>query len=146
MRQFQATTILTASPDAIWPHMSEVVRWPEWMDTFTRVVALDGDELALRRRFRVEQPRLRPAIWTVTRLEPNASFSWESRFRGLRLVADHRLASHTSGTLLQLQFGFGGLLSPIVATLFGRLVGSYLARECAAYQRRLGAIQHTANG
>ena len=139
MRQFESTITLPATPGAIWQHMSEVVHWPQWMETFERVEPLDAAEIGLARRFKVQQPRLREATWAVTRLEPARGFTWESRMPGLVMVADHQIEACAPGSVVQLRFGFAGLLGPIVAALYGRLVRNYLQLECAAYQRRLAS-------
>jgi hypothetical protein len=139
MRQFESTITLPATPGAVWQHMSEVVHWPRWMETFEHVEPLDTAELGLARRFKVQQPRLREAIWTVTRLEPVSGFTWKSRTPGLDMVADHWIETCATGTVVQLSFGFAGLLGPIIAALYGRLVRNYLQLECAAYQRRLAS-------
>jgi hypothetical protein len=137
MRQFESTITLAAEPGAIWQLMSTVVHWPQWMETFAAVEPLDTAELGLARRFKVRQPRLREATWTVTRLEPARGFTWESRAAGLGMVADHWIEPCASGARVQLRFGFAGLLGPFVAVLYGSLVCSYLQLECAAYQRQL---------
>lgn len=137
MRQFESTITLAATPGAIWQHMSSVVRWPDWMETFQRVEPLDAVELGLARRFKIQQPRLREATWAVTRLEPPSGFTWESRLPGVHMVADHWIEARGTGAVVQLRFSFGGLLGPVLAALYGGLVRSYLQQECAAYQRRL---------
>ena len=137
MREFHATLQLDASAAAVWLEMADVVTWPQWMATFARVEALDGRELALGRRFRVLQPKLRPALWVVTQLSPVAGFTWESRAPGLRMTARHRLEPAGAGTTLRLEFAFAGLLAPLIARLWGELVQDYLQRECAAYRERL---------
>jgi len=138
MRQFQSIITLTAAPAQVWPHMSDVVHWPDWMETFTRIEPLDATQLGLGRRFRTVQPRLRTAVWTVTRLEP-LSFTWESRTTGLCMLAGHVLEPRGTGTLLTLSFAFSGLLSPILGAMFGGLAQRYLALESAAYEHRVGA-------
>ena len=137
MRSFEATLKLDAPAAAVWREMADVVSWPQWMTTFTRVEAKDGRELALGRRFKVFQPKLHPAVWTVTQLSPPAQFTWESRTPGIVMTAHHRVEPGTDGTMLRLQFAFEGLLAPIVAKLWGNLVQEYLQRECVAYRDRL---------
>jgi uncharacterized membrane protein len=137
MRQFEATITLAASPAAVWQHMSDVVRWPDWMETFQRIEPLDAAALSLARRFKVQQPRLREATWVVTRLEPASGFTWESRMPGLQMMADHWIEARGTEAWVRLRFGFGGLFGPLLAALYGGLVQNYLRLECAAYQRRL---------
>jgi hypothetical protein len=139
MRQFESSITLTADPASIWQHMSDVVRWPDWMETFQRVAPLEGAELALARCFKIQQPRLREAVWAVTRLEPPSGFSWESRMPAVHMVADHWIEARGAQSVVQLRFGFGGLLGPVLGALYGDLVRTYLQQECAAYQRRLAA-------
>lgn len=135
MRTFKATLRLDASGPTVWREMADVTRWPQWMPTFTSVEAFDAAELAVGRRFKATQPKLRPAIWTVTRLS-DAAFSWESRSPGLKMTADHSVESSINGTLLRLEFHLDGWLAPVIGRLWGKLIQEYLERECAACDER----------
>lgn len=140
MHKFQAALALEASSHAVWREMADVVSWPQWMSTITHVETWDGRELELGRRFKVSQPKLRPALWTVTQLSPTSGFTWESRTPGIAMVAEHCIEPGAGGTMLRLTFCFDGLLAPVVARLWGKLVQEYLQRECVAYRDRLRQV------
>jgi len=139
MRMFEASQWLDVAVEPIWQHMCDVVRWPEWIATFTEVAALDSRELRLHSRYRVTQPKLRTAVWTVTLLEPPTRFMWQSRMPGLLMVADHLIQPATSGSQITLRVSFEGPLSAVLGVLFGGLGQRYLQQECASYEPRLRA-------
>ena len=135
MLRYEASASIRAPVDSIWPVLSDVLQWNRWTPTILQVEALDGDEIAPGRRFRVYQPRLRPTIWRVSSVEP-PRFTWEARTLGTRMTADHvlaRLAPAETG--LTLGFSFAGPLGGLVGRMTGRLVQSYLDTEAASLRR-----------
>ena len=140
MLRYEASASIRARVESIWPVLSDVLHWSAWTPTILRVEALDGDEIAVGRRFRVHQPRLRPTIWRVTSVEPPYRFVWAARAIGTRMTADHglaRTAAHETG--LTLAFSFAGPLGGLVGRLTGRLVQSYLDTEAASLRRCIEA-------
>ncbi len=132
-----AGTIVTAPPERAWRLLADVTRWPEWLPTMTSVEPLDSRALRIGARYRIAQPRLRPAVWTVIQLIPMRSFAWETRSPGVRVVADHRLQVLPDGsTSVTLQIRFGGALAPLARALGGSVAREYLAREAAELERR----------
>jgi len=134
--RYEASASIRAAVETIWPVLSDVVHWNRWTPTILQVEALDGEGIAPGRRFRVQQPRLRPTIWRVTSVEPPTRFTWEARSIGTRMTADHVLARTAPGeTDLTLAFVFAGPLGGLVGRLTGRLVQSYLDTEAASLRR-----------
>jgi ribosome-associated toxin RatA of RatAB toxin-antitoxin module len=144
MPTFNATALIAASSQRVWPVMADVARWPEWLPTVTAVQALGPSPLAVGGRYRVLQPKLRPAIWSVVELEPQTRFSWESRAPGVRILADHILTPTTgAATSVTLQVVVSGPLSGWVGLIAGRLAREYLEREAAALKQRVeSAVGH----
>ena len=133
MLRYEASASIGAPIDSIWPILSDVVRWNRWTPTILSVEALDGDEIAPGRRFRVQQPRLRPTIWRVASVDPPNRFVWEARALGTRMTADHVLARTAPGeTALTLAFSFAGPLGGLVGRMTARLVQEYLDTEAAS--------------
>ena len=89
--QFSITTEVDAPPEVVFAVLSEVERWPEWTPTVTRVERLGdaGAPLALGGRLRIVQPKVPPAEWTVTALEPGRGFRLFSRSPGATVEANH---------------------------------------------------------
>ena len=142
-RTFAATTHVAASPERVWAVLADVLHWPEWLPTVTSVEPLGPAHLAVGARYRITQPKLRPAIWSVVGLEPSRCFSWESHSRGVRAVGDHCLSPVADGstphgsTEFTLQVHFSGSLSVLAGVLAGPLTREYLARETAALRQRV---------
>lgn len=92
MPHYSSSISINASQEAIWKVLSDVAYWNEWTPTVTRVEVLDAPELKLDNRYKVFQPKLQPAIWSVTVLMPPSNFTWKSRMPGMLMVAEHILS------------------------------------------------------
>src|SRR5688572_1943831 len=81
--QFSITTEVDAPQEVVFAVLSEIERWPEWTPTVTRVERLGdaGAPLALGGRLRIVQPKVPPADWTVTALEPGRGFGSSAALR-----------------------------------------------------------------
>lgn len=142
MRCFEASISISASREAVWRVLSAVVAWPQWLPTVSSVEALDGEPLKVGSRYTVHQPKLRPATWVVTELEPDHHFLWQARSPGLLMVADHQVAEHSSGTSeVRLRFCFDGLLGAPLGWLFRSVTLRYLAQEASSLKRKVEATQ-----
>lgn len=124
----------------VWEVLSGVQSWPEWLPTVDSVEALDGWPLAIGRRYRVTQPKLRPAVWKVTELEPGRRFTWRATSIGMQMVASHAVEpSGPDSTRVQSRYDFRGWLGALMDVIFGRLTRSYLDQEVRALKRRAEA-------
>ena len=138
MPQYSTSITIHANQEAIWKVLSDVVNWNEWTPTVTRLEALDGPELKFKNRYKVYQPKLQPAVWSVTVLEPPSSFTWESKMPGMVMIAGHTLQSKgTNQNELTLSFSFHGLLGEIVGRLYRNTVESYIATEARSLKKRV---------
>ena len=137
MNSYQTTIAIAALPEQIWRLLTDVEHWNEWTASITRVERLDPTAFAAGSRFKVFQPRLRPAVWAVTALKPGSSFTWESRNPGLKVVAEHVIEPAGDGKCtVTLRTTFSGLLAPIVGRLSGALTREYMGLEAAGLKQR----------
>lgn len=142
MLAYESKTTIAASRDHIWDVIVDVGRWHEWTPTISRIEAIDAAPMGLGARFKVWQPKLRPAVWTVTDFRPAHGFTWESRFRGARIGAEHWIyPAERDGFDVSLRVRFGGILGVAIGTFSGRLTRSYLATEAAALKRRVETVE-----
>ncbi len=137
--EYAARIRIEAPATQAWRLLCAVEDWPRWLPTVTRVDALDGTPLETGRRYRVVQPRLRPAVWTVTGIEPGRRFAWRARAPGLAMVADHVVEPEGDGACAHLTYRFGGLLGPLLGRLYGRITRDYLRQEAAALKHHAEA-------
>lgn len=129
MRHF-ASIAIAAPATRVWEVLSGVQSWPAWLPTVDHVEALDGWPLAIGRRYRVAQPRLRPALWKVTVLEPGNRFVWTAASPGMRMIASHAVEpAGADSTRVQLRYDFRGWLGAPMGVVFGRLTRSISTRR-----------------
>ena len=95
--EYTVSRDVDADSGTVWAVIADVERMPAWTSTMTRVRVLDGGELRVGSRVRVEQPRLPTATWEVTELEPGRSYTWASPAPGLQSVAWHAVEPTRSG-------------------------------------------------
>ena len=138
MPQYSSSISINASQETIWKVLSDVAHWNEWTPTVTRVEVLDAPELKLDNRYKVYQPKLQPALWSVTVLKPPSSFIWESKMPGMVMIAGHILKSMgTNQNELALTFSFHGALGAIIGRLYRKTVEDYLAIEAGSLKTRV---------
>jgi len=119
--------LIDADVEKVWDLTIDVERWPDTTPTITEVTLLDPGPVAVGTRARIVQPRQRPRVWTVGRLEPNAAFEWSTEVGPLTMTGGHRLTPTEHGTVNLLTVELTGR----GATLAGRLLGRQLAKAIA---------------
>ena len=109
----------------------------------SNVEALDGGPLQMGSRYIVHQPKLRPATWVVTQLEPPRCFVWQARSPGLQMIAGHTVEESSAGNChVTLRFSFDGLLGAPIGWLFRSVTKRYLAQELASLKSRVEGQPH----
>lgn len=132
----EVRTHINASPEVVWATLADVERWPEWTASVKSVELLDG-ALAVGSRVRIQQPKFPQLVWTVTELEPGASFTWRSRSPGSDAVANHTVIANGDGTATAvLAVTQTGVVGTLVALAVRRLTKRYVALEAAGLKRR----------
>jgi len=133
MPSYAASLSIAAPRESVWRVLAAVVAWPQWLPTVSGVQPLDGNPLQIGFRYTVRQPKLRPATWVVTELEPPRCFVWEARSPGLLMIAAHTIEEHSPGKSdVILRFAFTGLLGAPTGWLFRSVTERYLAEELAS--------------
>lgn len=137
MPQYQTTIDIAASPERVWRVFADIDRWHEWTASITRIERLDAPSFAAGSRFKVFQPKLRPAVWTITELKPDSNFTWVSRSPGMKVVAEHAIQPVGQGACkVTLRTTFSGLVGRIVGRVYGTLIKEYMGLEAGGLKRR----------
>ena len=137
---FSITVEIPAPPPLVWSVLADVTRWTEWTASISRVQLLSPGPLQIGSRVRIHQPKLPPAFWRVTDLNPGASFTWVSRAPGVRVTAQHSAEAIADGTRVILSIRYEGLLGGLLARWVGDLNESYLAMEASGLKKRCAAL------
>src|SRR5262245_47754416 len=134
--QFSIAVDIPAPPPIVWSVMSDVERWPEWTASISRVKSLSRGPLQAGSRFRVHQPKLPPAFWRVTGLNPGSDFTWVSVAPGLRVTARHAVEPTNAGCRATLSIRYEGWFGAWLARWVGGLNEQYLALEANGLKAR----------
>lgn len=132
--------ITFASAEMVWRVLADVEHWRDWTPTFTEIKPVGSSGMELGARYRVVQPKLRPAIYEVTQHVPNERFKWEQKLPGGALIADHRVTSRNEATEVELSFESKGLLGNIAAGLFAKLISQYVATEARSLKSHCDSL------
>jgi uncharacterized membrane protein len=133
---FKVAVNIDAPPRRVFAVLHDVERWPEWTSTMISVQRLDQGPFAIGSSARVRQPKLRPALWRVTELEDERSFTWVTNAPGLRMKAGHRIEPRGDGSRVELSFELSGLISPLLSRLYGGMIERYIATESEGLKQR----------
>ena len=136
MKQFLFTTDIAAPAERVWSVMSDVERWHEWTPSITRIKRFGGGPFTKGSWALVRQPKLPPAFWKVTTIEPGKSFAWTSLGPGFRAVGTHRVEPTPAGSRATLLLELHGPLGGIFGRMMRRLNERYLAFEAGGLKAR----------
>ena len=137
MRKFEVTRHIDAPPQAVWPVISDVARWPEWLPTINSVERLDEGPLRIGSRARVSQPKLPKAEWEVTELVDGRLFTWEATGPGMRSIGRHEVVPDGDGSLVTLSIEQTGPMGWVAATIWRSLTQRYVALEAESLDARV---------
>jgi hypothetical protein len=124
----------------VWSVLVDVERWPEWTESISHVKKLPPGPLQIGTRVRIHQPKLPPAFWQVTDLNPGAGFTWVSRAPGVRVTARHLVEVIPLGARVALCIQYEGLLGQLLARWTGELNNRYLAMEASGLKTRCSEL------
>ena len=114
--------LLRRSPSTVWRILADVEHWPDWTPTVVEIKPLSSSGLMVGTRYRVVQPKLRPAVYEVTECVSNEAFTWAQKLPGGTIVADHRLSARGDATQVELSFTSKGLLANVICKMLSRVI------------------------
>jgi len=128
--------VIKASPTAIWEVLTDVERWPTWTPTVLSVEPVTRDGFKVGAKYRVTQPKIKPAIYEVTERVPHEAFTWVQKATGATLIAEHRLTAFDgSGTEVELAFATKGLLGALAGSMNAKLIAEYVKTEAKSLKQ-----------
>lgn len=128
---------IEAPAPVVWDVYADVERWPEWAESFDAVVALDGPELEVGRRFEIKQPKFPKLVWEVTEVAPGRGWTWRQRSPGGTTVAVHEVVPQgPHRTLVRQGIDQRGPVGALVGLLTRGLTRRYLDMEARGLKAR----------
>ncbi len=135
MARFSTQVVVEACPHRVWDVLADFERWPQWTPTMRRIDILDNLPIGTGTRVRIEQPKLIPAIWTISAWNPKRCLVWDSNRPGLRVSARHHVEEIADGASVTLTVCFNGLLGNLTGLAMSSLTNTYLALEASCLKQ-----------
>jgi hypothetical protein len=132
----EETFVTSVQPAIIWKVLVDVEHWHEWTPTVIAIKSVGNAEFGVGARYRVVQPKLRPAIYEVTECVPSRRFTWVQQIPGGAMIADHLITQHHGNTAVELSFSSTGLLGSIVGHVFSQQIKDYVRTEAQSLKHR----------
>jgi uncharacterized membrane protein len=132
----QTSVDIRAEAKNVWDTWMDFERWPEWTRSIDGIQRLDSAGFGLGSRFRIRQPGIPAAIWTVTEFELGTSFTWGSQTFGIRNVATHRLEPRGGTASVTLTLVQTGWLARLIRSKAVSTAWEFLAMESQGLKRR----------
>ena len=126
---------IEAPPARVWAILEDLARWPEWAPTVTAVQLLDTPPLRVGLRARLTEPKLGPAVWQVTEVSHERSFSWQTHAGGMIVSATHHVEPRAGGARVALAVETTGLGALLLGWLVARTSRRNLPLDAAALKR-----------
>jgi len=134
--KFQTEIDIDATPDAVWQVLSDVESWPKWTASMTSIQLLQQGDLKVGSTAKVTQPKLKPAVYTVTECEPGKSFVWSMKAAGVTVRGGHYVVDRGEGkTRMTLTIDQSGALSGLIGMLFGKRAREYVQMEAEGFKK-----------
>ena len=135
-RQFTISIDINAPADRVYEVMSDIDRWPEWTPSVTSIKRLDTGPFVVGSRAVIRQPKFPPALWTVTAIDGQRSFTWMNRAPGITVTAHHSINGFGNATTATLSLCYEGLLGGLLARMTRGITNRYLAMEAKGLKAR----------
>ena len=126
---------IAATPEIVWAVTKDLERWPEWTPTVVSAKRLDDGQFKTGSRALIKQPGLPEAEWVVTDLESGKRFIWETRVRGLHMIATHDVAASDSGVVNTLVLETRGVVALLLSPFIGGAIRDALQKENAGLKK-----------
>ncbi len=126
----KGTIEISAPAAVVWDVFVDVERWSEWTASIEAIVALDGPEIAVGKRFEIKQPWMPKLVWEVTEVDPGVSWTWRQKSFGSTAFASHEVTPIDPGrTTVRQIIDQRGPVGVVVGLLTRRLTRRILDLE-----------------
>lgn len=123
------STITEAVPSVIFKVLTEVEHWHFWTASVKKITLINSNILEKGSRAKVVQPKLPSAVWKVTDIEKNTSFTWVSQSPGIKITAAHLIEVTPAGTRITLTTVYEGILAGLIYKLTAAVTDTYMQME-----------------
>ncbi len=131
---------IDAPQEVVWAVTEDIERWPEWTPSVESVTRIDHGQFDVGSAALIKQPGLPEAKWFVTAFTRGERFTWESRVRGIQMIATHEIRAAASGTQSVLRVEMSGLVAVLLWPLIRFSARRLLEQENAGLKDRCETV------
>ena len=125
----EKTLAINARPSDIFNVLTHLEQWNQWTQSISEMSILNEVVPGLGARVKVLQPKLPPAIWTITEIKQDKSFTWEKESVGLKMISEHLILSVANETSVTIRMTYEGFLANLFYKLTHSLTDRYMTME-----------------
>jgi uncharacterized membrane protein len=131
----EKTSVINAPPGDIFKILMNFEQWNQWTASITKMSILNNDRPEVGARIKILQPKLPPAIWTITETLQDKSLTWEKSSFGLVMLSEHVITTSNSGTSVIIRMTYQGPLASLFYMLTHSLTDRYMTMEIYGLKR-----------
>src|SRR5436189_5216139 len=94
-----------------------------------KILNLKNFNFKMGGKAKVIQPKLSPAVWKITEIKEDKSFTWEAKILGVTVIGDHILESSSRGTIAKSILTYKGFLASVLCAISRKLTIQYMTME-----------------
>ena len=129
------STVVKAAPEVVWALTTDVERLPEVTPTITSAERLDDGPLRVGSQARLVQPRQRPRVWTVDRLDAPTHFEWSAPLGPFTVVGRHVIEAVPEGCRNTLSVELRGRGASLAGLLLRKPFNEAMQQESEGFRR-----------
>jgi hypothetical protein len=137
----EKTLLIHSMPYEIFDILTRFDRWNQWTQSITEMSVLNNDQLKPGSKIKVLQPKLPPAIWTITEIDPNKSLTWQKKSFGLNMRSEHLITSGPGMATVTLRITYEGPLAGLFYYLTHNLTDRYMTMEINGLKKECEKVQ-----
>lgn len=137
----EKSEVINSTPEYIFSILKDVEHWNNWTDSIIHISFKEGKIFEIGSRVKILQPKLSPAIWTITEIHNNKSFSWEQKSYGTKIIANHFIEKCNEGTIAKSQIIFQGFWAWLIYKLSFALTTRYLEMEIKGLKNKCESLE-----
>ncbi len=136
-----ATAQTSVPPHEVWTVLADIAAWPTWSPTIeqVRTEPAEADDVGEHPAYRIEQPPLPTALWTITDWRPEQGFAWQTRGASTLLAGSYAMRHIRPGTEVVMSLTWTGTTAWLVRAAYGPVSIRYAESHLAALVQRCEA-------
>jgi uncharacterized membrane protein len=141
--QIEETIEIDAPASVVWSVTVDVENWPAWTPTVSSAKKEDDAQFQLGSVVSIKQPQLPETAWTVTDWTEGERFTWETRVRGITMVATHEIHPLDKRTRNVLRLVLKGFVARLLGPLIQAKTRAALQQENAGLKRQCESLHNS---